>query len=99
MDNLLDPSHVSWVHQTSFASSGTQDTPLVREERADGLVVTRWITDAEVPPYYARLVKFKGAVTGCSTMKRDTLRLRSIPPYSFLPDRAENSGATRRIHT
>ena len=60
MDNLLDPSHVSWVHQTSFASSGTRDTPVVREERADRLVVTRWITDAEVPPYYARLVKFKG---------------------------------------
>ena len=60
MDNLLDPSHVSWVHQTTFASSGTEDTPLVRKERTDGLVVRRWITDVEVPPYYARLVKFKG---------------------------------------
>ena len=60
VDNLLDPSHVSWVHQTTFASSGTEDTPLVREEGADGLVVRRWITDVELPPYYAPLVKFKG---------------------------------------
>ena len=60
MDNLLDPSHVAWVHPTTFASSGTQDTPLKREERFDGLVVSRWITDVEVPAYYARLVKFSG---------------------------------------
>jgi phenylpropionate dioxygenase-like ring-hydroxylating dioxygenase large terminal subunit len=27
-DNLLDPSHVSWVHRSSFAASGTENTPL-----------------------------------------------------------------------
>ena len=60
MDNLLDPSHVAWVHPTTFASSGTQDTPLNRKEWSNGLVVSRWIRDVEVPAYYAQLVKFKG---------------------------------------
>ena len=27
-DNLLDPSHVAWVHQSSFASSACEETPL-----------------------------------------------------------------------
>ena len=27
-DNLLDPSHVAWVHVSSFAGAGTEDVPL-----------------------------------------------------------------------
>ena len=27
-DNLLDPTHVAWVHQSSFAIDATKDTPL-----------------------------------------------------------------------
>jgi vanillate O-demethylase monooxygenase subunit len=27
-DNLLDPTHVAWVHETSFAQAATKDTPL-----------------------------------------------------------------------
>ena len=27
-DNLLDPSHVAWVHVSSFAGGGTEDVPL-----------------------------------------------------------------------
>src|SRR5262249_52134625 len=46
-DNLLDPSHVAWVHQTSFAASGTEDTPLRIEVKDDGVTVRRWILDQE----------------------------------------------------
>jgi vanillate O-demethylase monooxygenase subunit len=59
-DNLLDPSHVAWVHRTSFAAEGTEDTPLEVEETADGLVVSRWIYDCEAPPFYKPLLKFEG---------------------------------------
>jgi len=62
VDNLLDPSHVSWVHETSFASSGTVDVPLDIEETADGVVVSRWIRNIEPPPYYAEMVPFDGKV-------------------------------------
>ena len=60
MDNLLDPSHVAWVHATSFASAGTEDTPLTIEETDTGVVVSRWITDIVPPPYYASKLSFTG---------------------------------------
>jgi vanillate O-demethylase monooxygenase subunit len=59
-DNLLDPSHVAWVHQTSFAGAGTDDTPLNIDVNDQGVVVWRWILDTPPPPYYAKLVKFAG---------------------------------------
>ena len=59
-DNLLDPSHVAWVHRTSFAAEGTVDTPLTTTIMDDGLVVSRWLFDRQPPPYYAPLVKFEG---------------------------------------
>lgn len=59
-DNLLDPSHVAWVHKTSFAASGTQDTPLDIKATPHGVVVTRWIYDQEPPPFYAPLLRFQG---------------------------------------
>lgn len=55
-DNLLDPSHVAWVHVTSFAGAGTDNQPLEITEEADRLVVWRWIHDRPAPPYYAPLL-------------------------------------------
>jgi phenylpropionate dioxygenase-like ring-hydroxylating dioxygenase large terminal subunit len=60
IDNLLDPSHVAWVHKTSFASKGTEDTPLTIQQTDTGVLVSRWILDIEPPPYYANMVKFAG---------------------------------------
>jgi phenylpropionate dioxygenase-like ring-hydroxylating dioxygenase large terminal subunit len=59
-DNLLDPSHVAWVHQSSFAAKGTEDTPLNVKVEADGVTVSRWMLDQEVAPLYKPLVPFKG---------------------------------------
>lgn len=58
VDNLLDPSHVAWVHVTSFAGGGTDDVPLQITEAADRLVVWRWISNRPAPPYYARFLPF-----------------------------------------
>jgi phenylpropionate dioxygenase-like ring-hydroxylating dioxygenase large terminal subunit len=60
VDNLLDPSHVAWVHRSSFASSGTEDTPLEIHADAQGVVCSRWIRGRPPPPFYAPLVKFEG---------------------------------------
>ena len=60
MDNLLDPSHVAWVHRASFAAPGTDNTQLEITETDDGLVVHRWIYGNEPPPFYAPLVQFEG---------------------------------------
>ena len=59
-DNLLDPSHVAWVHVTSFAGAGTDDAALDLERTDRGVIVSRWIYDQPVSPYYAPLVKFTG---------------------------------------
>ena len=74
-DNLLDPTHVAWVHQSSFAAPGTGDTPLEIETLDNGVVVSRWISDQLPPPYYAPLVKFTG---NCDRLQHYEVRLPSI---------------------
>ncbi|HMG51687.1 MAG TPA: aromatic ring-hydroxylating dioxygenase subunit alpha, partial [Inquilinus sp.] len=59
-DNLLDPSHVAWVHQGSFAGAGCEETPLQTTVGADGVTVWRWLLDAEPAPFYAPFLKFPG---------------------------------------
>ena len=59
-DNLLDPSHVAWVHVTSFAGAGTDDEPLEIEKTDRGVIVSRWLKGSPPSPYYADLVKFDG---------------------------------------
>ncbi|MDJ0630417.1 MAG: aromatic ring-hydroxylating dioxygenase subunit alpha [Rhodobacter sp.] len=58
IDNLLDPSHVAWVHVTSFAGAGTDTRPLDIEELDDGVVVSRWIFAEPAPPYYRPMLSF-----------------------------------------
>ncbi len=62
LDNLLDPSHVAWVHKSSFASDGTEDVPLSLEDKEAGVVVSRWINNINPPPYYAQMLPFDGKV-------------------------------------
>ncbi|MBU3737884.1 MAG: aromatic ring-hydroxylating dioxygenase subunit alpha [Rhodoferax sp.] len=60
VDNLLDPSHVAWVHTTSFAGAGTDRTPLIVEDQSSGVLCSRWMLDQPPPPFYAPLVRFAG---------------------------------------
>ncbi len=75
VDNLLDPSHVAWVHQSSFAAPGTDVTPLETQETDSGLIVSRWIYDCKPPPFYAPLVKFNG---NCDRLQHYEVRYPSI---------------------
>jgi vanillate O-demethylase monooxygenase subunit len=59
-DNLLDPSHVAWVHQSSFASSACEETPLETTVREDGVTVWRWMIDSDPAPFYAPFLQFEG---------------------------------------
>lgn len=60
-DNLLDPSHVAWVHVSSFGGAGTESEPLRLTRHENGVVVDRWILNTQPSPYYAPLVKFTGS--------------------------------------
>lgn len=59
-DNLLDPSHVVWVHPTSFGGSTGEAVPMRIREAPDGFTVSRWISDAPPTAFYRDLVPFAG---------------------------------------
>lgn len=59
-DNLLDPSHVAWVHPSSFGAPGCEQTPLSTTALPDGMLVSRWMLNDEVAPFYAQFVRFRG---------------------------------------
>jgi len=59
-DNLLDPTHVSWVHRTSFANSPCEQDPIEVTDSTDGVVASRWMHNSEVAPFYMQLVTFEG---------------------------------------
>jgi phenylpropionate dioxygenase-like ring-hydroxylating dioxygenase large terminal subunit len=59
-DNLLDPSHVAWVHQRSFGNASCEDTPLETTVKDDGVTVWRWMMDVEPAPFYAPFLAFEG---------------------------------------
>lgn len=73
-DNLLDPSHVAWVHRTSFAAKGTEDTPVEVKAKDKGVIVSRWMFDAEVAPLYRPLVLFNGS---CDRLQHYEVRFPS----------------------
>jgi vanillate O-demethylase monooxygenase subunit len=75
IDNLLDPSHVAWVHVSSFAGAGTEDVPLNVERLEDGVLVSRWMQDRQPPPYYAPMLSFEG---NCDRKQHYECRVPSI---------------------
>jgi vanillate O-demethylase monooxygenase subunit len=59
-DNLLDPSHVAWVHPGSFAGDGSDETPLNVTIGDDGVTTWRWMLDTAPAPFYAPYLAFDG---------------------------------------
>ncbi len=59
-DNLLNPTHVAWVLQSSFATAATKDTPLRITKTDTGVIVHRWMMDHEPTPFYKKVVQFEG---------------------------------------
>ena len=93
-DNLLDPSHVAWVHVTSFAAPGTESTPLEVKANDDGVVVSRWMLDRPVPPFYAPLVKFKG---NCDRLQHYEVRFPSLAINMSIYTPAGQGGVGRPV--
>lgn len=59
-DNLLDPTHVAWVHQSSFGQAAAIDTPLRITKAESGIIVWRWMMDVEPAPFYKKIIEFDG---------------------------------------
>lgn len=60
IDNLLDPSHVTFVHGTTLATPGGRDVPVQHEKDAGGITVWRWILDSPPIPVFAKTGLFRG---------------------------------------
>jgi phenylpropionate dioxygenase-like ring-hydroxylating dioxygenase large terminal subunit len=59
-DNLLDPSHVAWVHQSTFGDVACEATPVSIIAKDTGLAAARWMHDTAVAPLYRQFVRFSG---------------------------------------
>ena len=59
-DNLLDPSHVAWVHRGSFGDESCETVPVTVRATGNGMIASRWIRGIEVAPFYRPFVKFQG---------------------------------------
>jgi phenylpropionate dioxygenase-like ring-hydroxylating dioxygenase large terminal subunit len=59
-DNLLDPSHVAWVHPSSFGDAACESTPVEVVATGAGIYASRWMYATEVAPLYRQFVPFVG---------------------------------------
>jgi phenylpropionate dioxygenase-like ring-hydroxylating dioxygenase large terminal subunit len=61
-DNLLDPSHVAWVHRSSFGNAACETEPLNTVVADNGVTVSRWMHDVEVAPVLRKVREVRGAL-------------------------------------
>jgi phenylpropionate dioxygenase-like ring-hydroxylating dioxygenase large terminal subunit len=58
IENLLDLSHLSYVHSTTLGTHKVAETPMDFEEFERGVRVTRWILDHPAPPFFQKAGDF-----------------------------------------
>ncbi len=59
IDNLLDLSHLTYVHRTTLGNAAVAEAAdVTTERRGGGVRVTRWMIDVPAPPMYRKLVDF-----------------------------------------
>ena len=97
-DNLLDPSHVAWVHPGSFGDTACETEPVAVEATGQGIIALRWMRGVEVTPFYAPFVKFQGP---CDRLQHYEVRYPShavikaviVPAGSASPDAEQHPQA------
>jgi phenylpropionate dioxygenase-like ring-hydroxylating dioxygenase large terminal subunit len=63
VDNLLDLTHLAFVHETTIGNSALVDQAQVKVQRMqDNVTVTRWIVDAPAPPTFVKAGGFTSHV-------------------------------------
>ena len=61
-DNVLDVTHLAYVHATSIGASSITEFPATVEREERLVRLTRWIRDRPPPPLYKRAGGFEGNV-------------------------------------
>ncbi len=65
VDNLLDFSHLAWVHPTTLGTDSAADLKPVIERDTQGngtLTITRWYLNDEMPNLHKSVARFEGKV-------------------------------------
>jgi phenylpropionate dioxygenase-like ring-hydroxylating dioxygenase large terminal subunit len=62
VDNLLDLSHVQFVHASTLGADGVTDAPLDTRRDGDRIRIDRWIMDKPPPPMFAKARDFPANV-------------------------------------
>lgn len=70
-DNLLDLSHVVYVHPTTLGSAGLENFPMRTERFEKSVRMTRWMPDVPPMPLFERLLRIKGRVDQFQTVDID----------------------------
>jgi vanillate O-demethylase monooxygenase subunit len=83
-DNLLDLSHVVYVHPTTLGSSGLEDFPIRTDRFEKRVRMTRWMPDVPPMPLFARMLGLKDRVDRFQTVDID-LPSHSIVDAGFAP--------------
>lgn len=61
-DNLLDLSHLAYVHLATIGTGSITEFPITTEREDDLVRVTRWILDRAPPPLFKTVGGFEGTV-------------------------------------
>jgi len=63
VDNLLDLTHLAFVHETTIGNAALVEHAAVKVQRGpEHVLVTRWIIDQPAPPTFVKVGKFTGNV-------------------------------------
>jgi len=54
VENLMDLSHLTFIHPTTLGTDAIANTPMKSEREGDLVRVTRWIMDSTPPPFFER---------------------------------------------
>jgi phenylpropionate dioxygenase-like ring-hydroxylating dioxygenase large terminal subunit len=77
VDNLLDLTHLAFVHETTIGNSALVDNAAVKVQRSqDDVTVTRWIIDSPAPPTFVK--------AGGFTANVDRWQIINFTPPAFL---------------
>ena len=77
VDNLLDLTHLAFVHETTIGNAAIAEHAQVKVDRApNNVVVTRWVIDQDPPPTYKKVGGFTGNV--------DRWQIIDFAPPAFL---------------
>ncbi len=94
-DNLLDPSHVSFVHSSSLGNEDTISAQVETEVKGTTVITSRWLLECRLAPFFEPRVKFSGLV---DRLQHYELRLPSMAVIKDIIAPAGAGAPEGRLH-